>query len=156
MLILALIDLKYIYKYAYIFFFLCLLLLFSVQIIGTFGKGAERWIHIFGVSVQPSELIKVGIILALAKFYHNLRFDRIGRIQNLFVPIIIIIIPFVLIINQPDLGTAVTVIMLGTFIMFAAGVKIWKFILGFIVMLISIPFLWNFIKPYQQKRIIQV
>ena len=73
MLILALIDLKYIYKYAYIFFFLCLLLLFSVQIIGTFGKGAERWIQIFGISIQPSEIIKISIIMALSKYYHNLK-----------------------------------------------------------------------------------
>ena len=75
MIIIALIDIKLIYKYSYLFFFLSLLFLFSVEIIGTFGKGAERWIRIFGVSVQPSEIIKVAIILALAKHYHNLRFD---------------------------------------------------------------------------------
>ena len=77
----SLIDIKNIYKYSYIIFFICLLLLFSVELIGTFGKGAERWILILGISIQPSELIKVSIILALAKFYHELRFDKIGKIR---------------------------------------------------------------------------
>ena len=80
----ALIDINFFYKYAYIFFFLSLLLLASVEIAGTFGLGAKRWIHIFGISIQPSELIKVTIILALSKYYHDLRFDRIGRIRNIF------------------------------------------------------------------------
>ena len=68
MIIIALIDIKFIFKYSYLLFFLCLLLLFSVEIIGTFGKGAERWIRIFGISVQPSEIIKVAIILAQEGF----------------------------------------------------------------------------------------
>ncbi len=148
------IDIKYIYKYSYIFFFLSLLLLFSVEIFGIFGKGAERWIQIFGISIQPSEIIKVTIILALAKFYHDLRFDRIGYIHNLFFPITIIVIPFILTTIQPDLGTSITILLLGICLMFIAGVKIWKFVLGLLIMIISYPFIWNSIKPYQQKRIL--
>ena len=154
LLLISLIDIKYIYKYSYIFFFLSLLLLFSVEIFGIFGKGAERWIHIFGISIQPSEIIKVSIILALAKFYHDLRFDRIGYIHNLFFPLIIITIPFILTVIQPDLGTSLIIAMLGICIMFLAGVKIWKFVVSLLIMIISYPFFWNFIKPYQQKRIL--
>ena len=128
LILIALIDIRKIYQYSYIIFFLCLILLFSVEIIGTLGKGAERWIHIFGISIQPSEIIKVSIILALAKFYHDLRFDRIGKIYNLFFPMIIIVIPFILTVLQPDLGTSITIILLGIFMMFIAGVKIWKFV----------------------------
>jgi rod shape determining protein RodA len=106
------------------------------------------------VSIQPSEIIKVSIILALAKFYHDLRFDRIGYIPNLFFPMIIIIIPFILIVIQPDLGTSLSIFVLGVSIMFIAGVKIWKFVVGLLIMVISYPFFWNSIKPYQQKRII--
>ena len=150
----SLIDIKYIYKNSYTFFFLTLLLLFSVEIFGIFGKGATRWIQIFGVSIQPSEIIKVSIILALAKFYHDLRFDRIGNIHNVFFPMIIIMIPFILTAIQPDLGTSFSIFLLGICIMFIAGVKIWKFVVGFLIMLISYPFFWNSIKPYQQKRIL--
>ena len=73
-------------------------LLFSVEIIGTLGKGAERWIKIFGFSIQPSEIIKVSIVLALAKFYHSIKFDNIGRISYLIIPVTIIIIPFIIVV----------------------------------------------------------
>ena len=148
------IDLKIIYKFSYHIFILSLLLLISVEIVGTFGKGAERWIKIFGVTFQPSEIIKVSLILALAKFYHDIRFDKIGKIYNLIFPLLLILIPSLFIIFQPDLGTAITILLLGSIIMFLAGVRIWKFILGFLIVLFSSPFLWSYIKPYQKKRIL--
>lgn len=154
LLLIASIDIKIFYKYAYLFFFVSLLLLLSVEIIGTFGKGAERWINIFGISIQPSEIIKINVILVLAKFYNDLRFDRIGKIHNTFLPLLFIFVPAAIIALQPDLGTAVTILLLGLFIMFQSGVRIWKFALTFFLALISFPFLWNIIKPYQQKRIL--
>ena len=117
-----------------------------------FRQGAERWIKIFGFSIQPSEIIKVSIVLALAKFYHSIKFDNIGRISYLIIPVTIIIIPFILVIIQPDLGTSFNILMLGIIVMFTAGVRIWKFLLGFVVFVVSLPFMWNFIKPYQQKN----
>ena len=75
------IDIKLIYKYAYIIFFLSFLLLLSVELIGVFGKGATRWINIFGFSLQPSELIKITIILALARYYHDIKFEDIPELS---------------------------------------------------------------------------
>lgn len=154
MIIISLVKIKYIYKYIYSFFILSFILLVLVKIVGTFGKGAERWIHFFGMSIQPSEIIKVTIILALAKFYATLRFDRITNIRNLLIPFLIIFLPFLLVLIQPDLGTSLSIIILGIFIVFMAGVRIWKFVFGIIFSIISLPFLWNYIKPYQQKRIL--
>ena len=154
MTIIGFIDIKLIYKYSYLFFFLCLFFLFSVEIIGTFGKGAERWIRIFGVSVQPSEIIKVAIILALAKYFHNLRFDFIGKIYNILIPAFFILVPFVLVLLQPDLGTAISIFLLGVMILFIAGIRIWKFVVGAIISFGSFPFFWNLIQPYQQKRVL--
>tara|TARA_Y100000590_G_scaffold164519_1_gene188499 strand:+ start:6150 stop:7253 length:1104 start_codon:yes stop_codon:yes gene_type:complete len=148
------INLKIIYKYSYVIFFLSLLLLLSVEIFGVVGKGASRWIKIYGFSIQPSELIKVTMIIALARFYHDLKFNKIGNPLNLFFPFLIIFIPFLLILIQPDLGTALSILILGIFILFHAGIKIWKFVVGLILTLISIPIIWNIIKPYQQLRII--
>ena len=150
----AFIDIKLIYKYTYLFFLISLLLLFSVEIIGVFGKGATRWINIFGFNLQPSELIKITIILALARFYNDLKFEEVKNIINLFFPFLILFLPFLLVVIQPDLGTALSIIILGIFILFACGVRIWKFIIGFILILISIPLLLNFLKPYQKDRII--
>ena len=153
--IIGLTNLKIFYKFAYLIFILSLLLLFSVEIIGVFGKGASRWIRVFGFSIQPSEIIKVTIVIALAKYYHNLKFEKIGNPLNLFIPLLIILLPFLLVLIQPDLGTALSILLLGIFILFAAGVKIWKFILGIFLLLGSIPILWNFVvKPYQKDRII--
>ena len=150
----SLLDLKLIYKYAYILFILALILLISVEVIGVLGKGASRWIKVFGFSIQPSEIIKIAIILCLAKYYHDLKYDKVRKIFSLILPFFIISIPFSLVLIQPDLGTALSILILGAFILFAAGIRIWKFILGIVIFVVSVPILWNYIKPYQKKRII--
>ncbi len=80
--IISMIDIKLIYKYTYVFFLLSLLLLISVELIGVLGKGATRWIRIFGFSIQPSEIVKITIILSLAKFYHDIKFENIKKGKN--------------------------------------------------------------------------
>ena len=152
--IISLVDIKIFYKYAYYIFIFSLLLLFSVEVIGVLGKGASRWIKIFGFSLQPSEIVKLTLVIALSRFYHDLRFEKIGNPIYLFFPILIIFIPFTLVLIQPDLGTALSIAILGVTILFSAGVRLWKFIIGLIAFLISIPILWNVIKPYQKNRII--
>ena len=132
------VDIKMLYKHSYLFFILCLLLLISVEIIGVLGKGASRWIHVFGYSIQPSELMKIFVILALARFYHDLRFDKIGNPLFLIFPIIIIFLPAFFVLIQPDLGTSISIIILGIAVLFSSGIKIWKFLLGIIISLISI------------------
>ena len=152
--VISIIDIKLIYKYSYVLFIISLLLLISVEIIGVLGKGATRWIRIFGLSIQPSELVKITIILSLAKFYNDIKFENIKKISYLFFPFLILIIPFIFVVIQPDLGTSLSIILLGIFILFFAGIRIWKFILGLIVTVISIPIVLQFIKPYQRDRII--
>tara|TARA_B100000575_G_scaffold169909_1_gene135944 strand:+ start:6333 stop:7430 length:1098 start_codon:yes stop_codon:yes gene_type:complete len=151
--LIALINIKLIYRYAYLLFILSFILLLSVELIGVFGKGATRWINILGFSLQPSELIKITIILALAKFYHDLKFEKIKSIINLFFPFLILFLPFLFVVMQPDLGTALSIIILGAFILFTSGIRLWKFGIGIIILVISIPVLLNFLKPYQRDRI---
>ena len=152
--LISIIDIKLIYKYSYLLFLISILLLISVEVIGELGKGATRWIRIFGFSIQPSELVKITIILALAKFYNDIKFENIKKITFLFFPFLILIIPFIFVVIQPDLGTSLSIVLLGVFILFIAGIKIWKFIFGLTVTFISIPILLQFIKPYQRDRII--
>ena len=152
LIIISLIDIKYLYKHAYIFFFLSLLLLASVEIADTFGFRADRWIRIFGISIQPSELIKITIILALSKYYHSLKFDLLGKISSLFIPLCIIFIPFLFVLLQPDLGTSIMILLLGFSILFIAGIRLWKFLLGLVMSIIAMPLLWNNLETYQQKR----
>ena len=152
--IIAFTKIKLIYKYAYLVFILSLLLLFSVEVIGVFGKGVTRWINVFGFSLQPSELIKITIVLALAKFYHDLKFSEVKSIVNLFFPFLILFIPFMLVVVQPDLGTALSIVILGVSILFASGVRLWKFVLGLFITIGSIPLILNYLKPYQRDRVI--
>ncbi len=152
--IISLIDIKLIYKYSYLLFILSLLLLISVELIGVLGKGATRWIRVFGFSIQPSELVKITIILSLAKFYHDLKYENIKKIRYLFVPFIILAIPFTFVVIQPDLGTSLSILILGAFMLFIVGIRLWKFLLGFIISIVSIPVLLQSIKPYQRDRII--
>ncbi len=150
----ALTNIKLIYKYAYLIYILSLILLFSVEIFGVFGKGATRWINIFGFSLQPSELIKITIIIALARFYNDLKFENVKKLSHLIFPFLILFLPFILVVMQPDLGTALSITILGAFILFASGVKIWKFVLTATLIIISIPVLLNFLQPYQKDRLI--
>ena len=152
--LISLIDIKFFYKYAYFLFLFTLALLISVEIFGVIGKGATRWISFLGFNIQPSELIKISIVLALAKFYHDLKIDNLYRIQYLIFPFFIIFLPFILVLSQPDLGTSLSILILGIFVLFSAGLRIWKFVLGFVISISSIPFLLNFVKPYQKDRII--
>ena len=152
--LISLIDIKTIYKFSYLFFILILLLLFSIELFGVLGKGATRWIRILGFNLQPSELIKIAIILALAKYYHDLKFEKVKNIFNLIIPFLIIATPFFFVVIQPDLGTSLSIVILGVFMLFSAGIRMWKFVTGFIVTILSIPILLNYIQPYQKNRII--
>ncbi|MDC6447786.1 rod shape-determining protein RodA [Alphaproteobacteria bacterium] len=150
----SLIDIRLIYKYTYLLFIISLFLLISVEIIGVLGKGATRWIRIFGFNIQPSELVKITIILSLAKFYNDLKFENIKKISYLFFPFLILVTPFIFVVIQPDLGTSLSILILGAFILFLAGIRLWKFLFGFIMTIISIPIILQFIKPYQKDRIV--
>ncbi len=150
----AFIDIRMIYRYSYIIFIFGLLLLTSVEIVGVFGKGATRWINVLGFSIQPSEIIKICIILALARFYNDLKFENVKKVIYLFIPLIILFCPFILVVIQPDLGTALSIAILGLLMLFASGIRLWKFALGFTTILISIPLLLSFLKPYQKDRVI--
>ena len=150
----ALVDIKLIYKYSYLFFVLSLILLLSVEVFGVFGKGATRWINIFGFSIQPSEFVKITIIISLARFYNDLKYDYIGSLKYLFFPFIILFPPFILVALQPDLGTALSIIILGGLILFSCGIRLWKFFFSILLIVISIPISLNYLKPYQKDRII--
>ena len=152
--VISLIDIKLIYKYSYLLFIVSLFLLISVEVVGVLGKGATRWIRILGFSIQPSELVKITIILSLSKFYHDVKFENVKKISYLFIPFLILAIPFIFVVIQPDLGTSLSILILGVFILFLVGIRLWKFVLGFVFAIVSIPIVLQFIKPYQRDRII--
>tara|TARA_E500000331_G_C17192106_1_gene685404 strand:- start:19 stop:1170 length:1152 start_codon:yes stop_codon:yes gene_type:complete len=149
----ALVDIRFWWRYAYLIYGILLLMLVAVEVVGSVGMGAQRWINLGVTKFQPSELMKVGIALALARYFHGLSAEASRRIPYLILPILMIGAPSALVLKQPDLGTALFLIMTGGAIFFVAGVRLWKFGLVFAAAGAAVPIAWSMLRPYQQKRI---
>ncbi|WP_226893381.1 rod shape-determining protein RodA [Nisaea sediminum] len=150
----ALIDIRFLLRWAYLFYFITLGLLGVVEIAGEIGMGAQRWIDVGFFRLQPSELMKLALVLALARYFHHLTFEEVGRIRSLFAPLFLVFAPAILVLRQPDLGTAGMIILGGGAIFFLAGVRMWKFITVLVLGLSAIPVGWQFLHNYQKNRIL--
>ena len=150
----ALVDIRFWYRYAYLIYGILLVMLIAVEVVGSVGMGAQRWINLGVIKLQPSELMKVGIALALARYFHGVSAEDVRRIPYLLAPILMIGAPSALVLKQPDLGTALFLIMTGGAVFFVAGVRLWKFGLVFAAAGAAVPIAWSMLRPYQQKRIL--
>ena len=139
---------------SYFIYFIIILLLIWVSTYGIKVSGSQRWINLYFIVLQPSELMKIGIILCLAKYYHRLKIDNINSFTSILVALSIILVPIILVLSQPDLGTSVLIALSGLIILWLAGVKMKYFFISFITFLISLPFIISFLKPYQKLRIL--
>lgn len=153
MLAVALMPIGWLYRYAYVIYGVLLALLIVVDVSGHIGMGAQRWIRLGGVYVQPSEFMKVCVILALARYFYSLHTEDVKRIQYLVVPLLLIAAPALLILRQPNLGTAVITIGVGVCILFMAGMRVRYFLYTFAAALITMPIIWQFLHDYQKRRI---
>ena len=154
LLVIALIDIRLWLRMAYPIYAVALLLLVAVDILGVIGMGAQRWLNLYFIQLQPSELMKIALVLALARYYHHVNAENIGRISHLFVPGAMIAAPVALVMVQPDLGTATMLILAGVGIMFVAGVRLWKFLLAGVTLAGAAPVAWSMLREYQQNRIL--
>ncbi|GMO60734.1 MAG: rod shape-determining protein RodA [Rickettsiales bacterium] len=149
------IDFNIIKKYSYHLYGLSILLLIYVDFfVHTRTMGAIRWIKIFGFSVQPSELAKIGLFLSLGKYFENKTMDEIFKTKTLLIPTCLTILPLVLILKQPDLGTAVIFCSVLVLTFFLIGVQWWKFAICGVLFLSSLPFVWKYgLHQYQRERV---
>jgi len=154
MIFIGTIDVNFWKKYAYFLYFFGLILLFWASFYGFLGKGSRRWINLFGLNFQPSEIMKIIMILSLAKFFDEKKIQDAKDYFFLILPITLVAIPFLLILQQPDLGTAIIILFIGAVVFFLAGLS-WKFftLVGSIFLVIA-PYLWGFLKDYQKQRIL--
>jgi len=155
MIIAALIDIRVWYALAYPIYLVALLLLVGVDMFGVTVNGSERWIDLGPLRLQPSEIMKLAIVMALARFYHDLPNWRISHISGLVIALLLVMLPAQFILRQPDLGTTLLLTASGVAIIFLAGVN-WRVIAGGgMAMLIAVPLFFKFgLKPYQQSRIL--
>jgi len=105
-------------------------------------------------NLQPSELMKIAIIVCFAKYYHRMQINNVNNFKNLIIPIVILVIPVVLVLSQPDLGTSILIALSGLIVIWLSGVNIKYFTYSTLALIISMPFVISFLKPYQKLRIL--
>ena len=154
MIVLAFFNLRFWHNFSYIIYLAVILLLIWVSFFGIKSSGSQRWMDLYFFVLQPSELMKIAIILCLAKFYHRLKIENVNSLFSMAIVLSIIIAPVMLVISQPDLGTSILIVLSGLIILWLGGVKVKYFIYSFITFLISLPFIISFLKPYQKLRIL--
>ncbi|MBT3992031.1 MAG: rod shape-determining protein RodA [Rhodospirillaceae bacterium] len=155
MLVVAVIDIHVWLRYAYAIYALSLALLVVVEFSGSIGMGAQRWIDLGVFTIQPSEIMKVSIILLLARYFYASRMEDVGRISHILMPLILMAVPAILVMRQPDLGTTILMVATGIAMLFLVGVRIWVFVAGALATIAAVIPLWQFVLlDYQKKRLL--
>lgn len=154
MISIALVDVRVWRTYSYILYGLSLCLLIFVEIKGHIGMGAQRWIDMHIFNLQPSEVMKVTLVMALAHYFHTKTDEEILKLKTYLFPLILIAIPSLLVLRQPDLGTMIILAATGSIVIFMVGVRVWKIVLCMLTSLAALPILWMNMHTYQKKRIL--
>ena len=154
MLIISFINIKFWFSVGYLAYLLTIGLLFWTYFFGIKASGSQRWIDLYFINLQPSELMKIFIILCLAKYFHRMKLENVNSIYAIFTSLVIILLPMGLVIIQPDLGTSVLIAISGIAVLWFAGINHKYFIYTMIGFLISLPFIISFLKPYQKLRVL--
>jgi len=152
--LISLIQIRFWHDQSYLIYILFFLLLLGVKYYGISSSGSKRWLDLYFMNLQPSELMKVGLILFLAKYYHRVSIENMNSIQYLFTPIISLIAPLLLVATQPDLGTSILIATGGITVAWLAGVRIKFFAYSALIFIALLPIAISFLKPYQKSRIL--
>jgi rod shape determining protein RodA len=153
MLSIAFIDIRLILRFAWVGYAVALALLVLVLFHGNIGKGAQRWLDIGPVQLQPSEFMKIMLALGLAAWFHRASWERMGNPLFLIPPALMVLVPVGLILKQPNLGTALITAMIGAAVFWAAGMRWWKFALMAGAAAIAAPIAYENLRDYQRARI---
>ena len=154
MLIISFINIKYWFALGYLSYLVVIGLLVGTYLFGITSSGSQRWINLYFINLQPSELMKVFIILCLAKYFHRMKLENVNSIYTILTSLIIIMLPMGLVIVQPDLGTSLLIGISGIAVLWFAGVNHKYFIYTMLGFVISLPFIIAFLKPYQKLRVL--
>ena len=152
--VISFLNINYIHKSAYLFYLIILILLLAVDSFGITASGSKRWINLFFINLQPSELMKVSLIVFLARYYYKIPSQNINNIKHIFIPFLSFMIPVFLVIKQPDLGTAVLIAITGLIVIWLTGFRIKYFLYSSFFFICLIPVGISFLQPYQKSRIL--
>ena len=154
MIFMSFVNIKFWHATGYIFYIIVLLLLIGASFYGVTAQGSQRWINLYFINLQPSELMKIAIIVCFAKYYHRVQITNVNKITTLAIPMVILTIPIFLVVAQPDLGTSILIALSGLMVLWLAGVNVKYFVYSSLIFIISAPFVISFLKPYQKLRIL--
>ena len=152
--ILSFIQIRFWHSTSYIIYITFFILLLGVKYFGLTSSGSQRWLNFYFMNLQPSELMKIGLILFLAKYYHRISLENVNRLKFLFLPVSALIAPVLLVIMQPDLGTSILIAAGGLIVAWLAGVRVKFFAYSTLVFILFLPVAISFLKPYQKARIL--
>jgi rod shape determining protein RodA len=135
-------------------YILSLVMLVAVDVVGKVGMGAQRWLVLGPIQIQPSEIAKVAVILVLARYYHGLNREQAARFIYSIPAAAVILAPVGLVMIQPDLGTAMMLLLGGAALLFVAGVRLWAFLAAAVAAVGTLPVAWSFMHEYQRRRVL--
>lgn len=151
--LLIFIPIKVISDVSYYFLIFCILLLIAAEFAGHTAMGAQRWLKIGSLTIQPSEITKIGVMLALSRAFSKLSEKEIAKLKNLILPITIVFIPVFIILRQPNLGTSIIITLISGTMFFAGGVRLWKFGVVILCSIAAAPVIWHNMHEYQKRRV---
>ena len=154
MVFLSFLNIRFWHSTGYLFYAIVLGLLIWASLYGITASGSQRWVSLYFLNLQPSELMKVAIIIFYAKFYHRMQINNINSFKNLLIPFAVLILPILLVASQPDLGTAILIALSGLVVLWLAGLHVRFFVYSSLAFLVSMPFIVSFLEPYQKLRIL--
>ena len=154
MLVISFINIKFWFSIGYLSYVAVIALLFWTYWFGITSSGSQRWVDLYFINLQPSELMKIFIILCLAKYFHRMKLQNVNSIYTILTSLMIILLPMGLVIVQPDLGTSLLIAISGIAVLWFAGINHKYFIYTMLGFVISLPFIIAFLKPYQKLRVL--
>ena len=152
--IISFFQINFWYRTSTLIYLIIFLLLIGVKYFGLTSSGSQRWLNLYFMNLQPSEFMKIALILFLASYYHRISTQDVNKIKYLFLPLAVLTLPFLLVVAQPDLGTSILIVIGGVTVGWLAGVRVKFFTYAAIIFISLIPIAISFLKPYQKSRIL--
>ena len=154
MLLISFLNIKFWFSIGYLTYLITVVMLIYTINFGITASGSQRWMDLYFINIQPSELMKIFIILCLAKFFHRKRLENVNSFYSVIISLLIIFLPMSLVIIQPDLGTSLLIAISGIVVLWFAGLNHKYFFYSFLISILSLPFIISFLKPYQKIRVL--
>jgi len=154
MLLISFLNIRFWFSIGYVTYIIVIAMLIWTVNFGVTASGSQRWIDLYFINIQPSELMKIFIILCLAKYFHRRKIENVNSFYSVIISLIIIFLPMSLVVIQPDLGTALLISISGIMVLWFAGLNQKYFFYSFLISVLSLPFIISFLKPYQKLRVL--